>query len=546
MGHNEAGAASHEGFKGALDVLLRAGVNGGGSLVQNQHGGQAQHDAGDAQQLLFALRQAAAILGDDRIIALGQAADEAVGMGGFGGSDDLFIGGIGLAHGDVLPDGAAFQPGFLQHHAVALPQAVAGDIHDVVAVQRDPAVVHIIEAHQQVDQRGFAAASGANDGHPLAGFHVQAQVLDQFALGYIGEAHIAQLHGTGGLLQLQLGLSVRGFRRLIHQRKDPFSAGQSSLQLGHHAGNLVEGLGVLVGIAQERGQLAHRQHAGSAEDAHQRTSNANTGIHQRVNKAGGRVGEGGEENGPKAGLLQPSVDLVKAILHFILHTEVANHFLAGEHLIDEGGLLAAGFGLQGEHVIGALGDETGHHQRKGRDHHHGGGDHPVDGIHEAQCAKNGQNAAEQLGKAHQKAVGELIHIGDHPADHIAGGVGIQIGQGQMLHVLESIPADIPHGGVGQPVIAQAHQPLGQRREADHQSHLQEQRQDALKLHLHGSGNQVDDLTGHNGNVQRSGHGQHTQHQGKHQIAPVALHIAKYPREGLFAIGGFHQTASFGY
>ena len=43
--------------------------------------------------------------------------------------------------------------------------------------------------------------------------------------------------------------------------------------------------------------------------------------------------------------------------------------------------------------------------------------------------RNGQNAGEQLGKAHQQAVTELLHIGVDAADGVAGLVGIHIAQG---------------------------------------------------------------------------------------------------------------------
>ena len=113
MGHDEAGAAPHHPGKGGLDAHLGTGINGGGGLVQNQHGGQAEHDTGDAEQLLLALADVAAVLGDDGVVALGQAADEAVGMGCLGRSHHLVEGGVRLAVGDVLPHGAGPKPGIL-------------------------------------------------------------------------------------------------------------------------------------------------------------------------------------------------------------------------------------------------------------------------------------------------------------------------------------------------------------------------------------------------------------------------------------------------
>ena len=40
VGHHKAGAALHERVKGLLDLQLRAGIDAGGGLVQDQHGRQ--------------------------------------------------------------------------------------------------------------------------------------------------------------------------------------------------------------------------------------------------------------------------------------------------------------------------------------------------------------------------------------------------------------------------------------------------------------------------------------------------------------------------
>jgi len=80
MGDDEARAALHQAVEGLLNFDLRARVDGGRRLVEDEHRRQAEHDARDAQQLLLPLGQAAAILGDRRVIALRQAPDEAMRM----------------------------------------------------------------------------------------------------------------------------------------------------------------------------------------------------------------------------------------------------------------------------------------------------------------------------------------------------------------------------------------------------------------------------------------------------------------------------------
>ena len=110
-----------------------------------------------------------------------------VGIGGLGGGNDLFVGGIQTAIADILHDGALEQPGVLQHHAEALAQGTAVKVADVVAVQGDGAGIHIVEPHEQLDHGGLTGTGGANDGDLLAGLHIAAEIVDDGLFGHITE-----------------------------------------------------------------------------------------------------------------------------------------------------------------------------------------------------------------------------------------------------------------------------------------------------------------------------------------------------------------------
>ena len=94
--------------------------------------------------------------------------DEAVDEGRLGRLADLGLGGAGIAVGDVLPDGAAEEPGVLEDHADLRPQLGTGHLGGVDTVEQDPPAVQGIEAHDEVDQRGLAGAGRPDDGHRLA------------------------------------------------------------------------------------------------------------------------------------------------------------------------------------------------------------------------------------------------------------------------------------------------------------------------------------------------------------------------------------------
>ena len=279
-------------------------------------------------------------------------------MGCFGRGNDLFVGGVGLAVGDVLADGAGAQPGVLQHHAVAAAQGSAGHVPDVVAGNGDGAAVDIIEPHEQVDEGGLAAAGGADDGDALAGLDVQVQALDEGAVRQVAEGDILQFHMA---VRLQHP-GVFGFGHLVvgvQQLEDAGRAGQCVLQLGDDAGDLVEGLGVLVGVAEEDAQLANGDAACHGVDG---THQTDTCINDVVHKAGGGVGHAGEEDGLQADILQPRVYLVKGGKALGLVAEGLHDLLAFDHLIDQSSLLTAHGTLPLKILVAALGQEAGHHQ----------------------------------------------------------------------------------------------------------------------------------------------------------------------------------------
>ena len=83
MRHDERRAPIHQARKSGLNLDFRARVDGRRRFVKNQHRRKfavfaAQHHAGNAEQLLLSLRDVAAVFGDNRVVAVGQAADVTV------------------------------------------------------------------------------------------------------------------------------------------------------------------------------------------------------------------------------------------------------------------------------------------------------------------------------------------------------------------------------------------------------------------------------------------------------------------------------------
>ena len=113
MGDHEGGASLHQGVHAVLHQLFRAGVDGGGGLVQNHHGGIGHRRPGNGDQLALTLGQAGAVAREHGVVAVWQAGDEVVGVGQLRRVDALVIGGVQLAVADVVHHRAGEQVGVL-------------------------------------------------------------------------------------------------------------------------------------------------------------------------------------------------------------------------------------------------------------------------------------------------------------------------------------------------------------------------------------------------------------------------------------------------
>ncbi len=88
--------------------------------------GLARNARAMVSELLLPGADDAALVVDERVVAVGQRVDEPVDVGRPGRLEDLLLGRLRVAVGDVLADRAAEQPGVLQHHPDVGPQLRSG------------------------------------------------------------------------------------------------------------------------------------------------------------------------------------------------------------------------------------------------------------------------------------------------------------------------------------------------------------------------------------------------------------------------------------
>ena len=101
MGDEDGGAAVHDLAEAGEDLLFGVGVYGGEGVVEDEDAGVAEDGAGDGGALLLAAGEGDAALADDGLEAAGELEDLGGDVGGGGGVEDLGVGGVGAAEGDV-------------------------------------------------------------------------------------------------------------------------------------------------------------------------------------------------------------------------------------------------------------------------------------------------------------------------------------------------------------------------------------------------------------------------------------------------------------
>ncbi len=111
------------------------------------------------------------------------------------------------------------QRNVLRHDADGLAQALLGDPRDVLAVDQDPADLHIVETLQQREQRRLAAAGMADQADALARPEAERKVLENPLAVRIAEIDMLELDaGAAPHQRLRFGMVAQLMR---HQQASP-------------------------------------------------------------------------------------------------------------------------------------------------------------------------------------------------------------------------------------------------------------------------------------------------------------------------------------
>ena len=120
-----------------------------------------------------------AAIADERVEAVRQLRDELAAVRRSRGLPDLVVAGLGARVADVLHQRAVEQRDVLRHHRNGLAQALLRDLGHVLPVDQDAPGLDVVEALEQREDRGLAAAGCADETDALARADVEARDLSK-------------------------------------------------------------------------------------------------------------------------------------------------------------------------------------------------------------------------------------------------------------------------------------------------------------------------------------------------------------------------------
>lgn len=121
--------------------------------------------------------QTAAALLKLSVVAFGQFGDKIMCMYCLCGGDDLIVCRVELPVGDIFADSSRKEEIVLRHDAHLLPQALDADFFDILPINPYTALLDIVEAADQVYDRGLSGACRPHKGDCLAGVDVEAHII---------------------------------------------------------------------------------------------------------------------------------------------------------------------------------------------------------------------------------------------------------------------------------------------------------------------------------------------------------------------------------
>ena len=149
----------------------------------------------------------------------------------------------------------------LQNQAHCRPQGINRIRLNILTINQNLAAIKFIEAQEEVHNRRLTRPGCTYKGHRLAGFHLEANMLEDIPLTVIGETDIPELNAARPDF-CDLTALGRFIVLLVNQGEDPIGRNHGSLQNGKVLGDFNQRVEELVGVLNEgihkpRGHTSH-------------------------------------------------------------------------------------------------------------------------------------------------------------------------------------------------------------------------------------------------------------------------------------------------
>src|SRR6185503_11346350 len=206
-----------------------------GRFVQNEDLRICEERACDGQALPLAAGELDSTFSNQGVVTVRQATNKFVRVGAPCGVHHLCGRGAGTPVGDVFVRAAVEQEDVLLHDAEQRAVAFEPYFADVYAIEQDGSAGRVVEASEQIRDRGFAGAARADERHDGAARHGEIEVFHHRNVRTVREGDVleAQLLGARGRDD---GVGrVRLFFRLVQYVEHALHRGEATLRLADGA-----------------------------------------------------------------------------------------------------------------------------------------------------------------------------------------------------------------------------------------------------------------------------------------------------------------------
>ncbi|NJM32738.1 MAG: hypothetical protein HC848_07675, partial [Limnobacter sp.] len=229
VGDGDDGAAPAHGLEAFLNLDLGLAVERTRRFVEKQDRRVLQKRARDPHPLFLATREFQATLAHLGLVTIGQAFNKAMDVCGVCSRFNFGLTGARAPIANVIRNGVVKQHGILGHDANLRAQRLLLHLCDVLPINQDLAVTHVVKPVQQPCQSGFARTAVAHHCHRFPGGNFKTEFVQHLPAWFVMKIHRAKFNG--GLLQYQkrCAWEVLHFAVFIEQGKHAIDIGQRLL-----------------------------------------------------------------------------------------------------------------------------------------------------------------------------------------------------------------------------------------------------------------------------------------------------------------------------